>query len=170
MKREDKIKIVMADDRPVVLYGLQSWFESHERFQVAACVKTADQLFARLNAAHYDVIVLGSGLEGSRADDFALLRALRRTFPDTPVVVFTDETDAQALADMLRADAAGIVSAREEARAFERVCARVVSGAHEVVSQRIAGYRDAEDAADSSEANPDYCGVRMNVRTFIARS
>ncbi|BCQ28092.1 response regulator transcription factor (plasmid) [Caballeronia sp. NK8] len=170
MKREDKIKIVMADDRPVVLYGLQSWFESHERFQVTACLETADQLLTRLNAAHYDVIVLGSGLEGSRADDFALLRGLRRTFPDTPVVVFTDETDAQALADMRRAGAAGLVSAREEARAFERVCARVLSGVHEVVSQRIAGYCDTEDAPNSSDANPDYCGVRINVRTFIARA
>jgi DNA-binding NarL/FixJ family response regulator len=169
MKRENKIRIVVADDRPVVLYGLQSWFESHERFQVSACVRTDDQLLARLNAAHYDVIVLSGGMEGSSADDFALLRALRRTFPKTPVVIFTAATGAQAIAAIRRAGATGLVSEREEARAFERVCERVLSGAHGVVSARIASYCEAADAVDSSHAIPDYYGVRMRVRQFIAR-
>jgi DNA-binding NarL/FixJ family response regulator len=169
MKREHKISIVVADDRPVVLYGLQSWFESHERFRVTACVKSADQLLARLRTASYDLIVLGCGLEGCHADDFALLRELRRTFPDTPVVIFTDETDPDALLDMQRAGASGLVSPRDEARAFERVCERVLSGAVKVLSPRIASCGDATGAAVSFDAAPDYDGVRMSIRPFNSR-
>lgn len=168
MKRTDKISIVVADDRPVVLYGLQSWFEAHERFRVTACVKNAGQLLARLKAAHHDVIVLGRGLEGSHADDFALLRQLRRSFPETPVVVFTEETDAHTLVDMQHAGASGLVSPREEARAFERVCERVLSGAEKIVSPRIASCCNAAGSTASFDAAPDYEPVRMSVRQFIA--
>ncbi|WP_250516120.1 response regulator [Caballeronia sp. INDeC2] len=169
MKREYKISIVVADDRPVVLYGLQSWFEEHERFRVTACVRNADQLLARLKAASHDMIVLGCGLEGSYAHDFAFLRELRRTFPATPVIVFTDKTDAHTLSDIQRAGASGLVSPREEARAFERVCERVLSGAEKIVSPRIASYCNAAGAAVSFDTAPDYGGLRPNVTQFIAR-
>jgi len=168
MKRKDKISIVVADDRPVVLYGLQRWFEAHERFRVTACVRNADQLLARLTAASYDVIVLGCGLEGSRADDFALLRELRRSFRETPVVVFTEETDAHTLFDMQHAGASGLVSPREEARAFERVCERVLSGAEKIVSPRIASCCNAAASTVSFDASPDYDRVRVSVRQFVA--
>ncbi len=167
MKREDQIRMIVADDRPVVLYGVQGWFEAHERFRVTACVKSADQLLARLKAARYDVIVLGGSMQGSRTDDFALLRELRGALPDTPVVVFTNATDARTFADLQRAGAAGLVSTREEARTFERVCERVISGATQIVSPRIAAYCDA--AAASFDAAPVYYGVHMSVRRFTAR-
>ncbi|SAK51911.1 two-component system, response regulator [Caballeronia fortuita] len=169
MNRENKIKIVVADDRPVVLYGLQSWFESHERFSVSLCVRSTDQLLARLKIARYDLIVLSGGMEGAQADDFALLRALRDAYPQTPIVAFTDSTDAHVLADMQRAGAAGLVSMREEARAFERVCERVISGATEIVSPRIAACCDAAAAPAWFDASPDYDLVRMSVRQFLAR-
>ena len=164
MKRADKIRIVVADDRPIVLYGLQSWFESHERFSVAACVRNASQLFARLNSAKYDLIVLSSCIEGLRPDHVALLRELRQTFPDTPVVAFTNETAASRLADLQLAGAAGLISMREEARAFERVCDRVLSGASQVVSPRIAASCDAGEAPGSFDVIPDYRDVRVRIR------
>jgi two-component system, NarL family, captular synthesis response regulator RcsB len=169
MKRENEIRIVVADDRPVVMYGLQGWFESHERIRVTACVRHADQLLARLASASYDLIVLGGGIEGSRADDFALLRTLRQTWPGTPVIAFTEETGARALAQLQSAGAAGLVSTREAASAFERVCTRVLSGAQQIVSPRIAS--QCENAAAGASFDPalDYGGVRMSVRRIIAQ-
>jgi len=166
MKRKSKIEIVFADDRPVVLYGLQSWFESSDRFRVSACVRNADKLLARLKTTSYDVIVLSCGMEGSPADDFAFLREMRAACPDTPVVVFTGGTNAHALAETQRAGAAGLVSMREGAGEFERVCERVLSGATGIVSARIAAYRDA---AVSSDAAPDYCGESMSVTQLTVR-
>jgi len=169
MKREDKIRIVVVDDRPVVLYGLQSWFESHERFRVTACVRSTEQLLARLRTTKYDVIVVSCIGEGPGADHAALLRELRLMCPATPVVAFTDEIAAGALADIQRAGAAGLVSTREEARTFERVCSRVLSGASNIVSPRIAGYFDAGDSRDAVrcfDASSVYRGVRVSVRPF----
>ncbi|SAK63868.1 two-component system, response regulator [Caballeronia catudaia] len=169
MMRENKIEIVFADDRPVVLYGLQSWFESHERIRVTACVRNTDQLVARLKSARYDLIVLSGGIEGSCANDFAPLRALRQAFPDTPVVTFTEATDSRTLTHMQRAGAAGLVSARDEARVFERVCERVLSGAQGAASPRVASYCDAGARAGSFCASPGYRDVRLRVTRFIAR-
>ncbi|SAL82909.1 two-component system, response regulator [Caballeronia arvi] len=169
MMRESKIEIVIADDRPVVLYGLQSWFESHERIRVTACVRNTHQLVARLKSARYDLIVLSGGIEGSCADDFAPLRALRQAFPDTPVIAFTEATDSRTLAHIQRAGAAGLVSTRDEARVFERVCERVLCGAQGVASPRVASYCDEDARADSFDVSPDYRDVRLSVTRFIAR-
>ncbi|SAK46898.1 two-component system, response regulator [Caballeronia calidae] len=168
MMHEYKIRIVVADDRPVVLYGLQSWFESHERFQVTACVRNADQLFARLKAATYDLIVVGCGMEAPGAKDFAFMRALRQAFPDTPVVAFTEETGAPSLAALQRSGVSGIASTRDEARAFERVCERVLSGAKNVLSPRIAAWLGTLEALISAvDASPDYGATRIRIRQFI---
>ncbi|SAK49770.1 two-component system, response regulator [Caballeronia temeraria] len=169
MKPECKISIVVADNRPVVLSGLQSWFESHERLRVAACVTAVDQLLPTLNAANYDVIVLSCAIAGSHAGCLSLLRELRRTFPDTPVVALTDEIDAHALADIQRAGAAGLVSMRENVREFERVYERALSGATQIVSPRIAAYCDPAGATVSFDTAPNYHGVRVSVREFVAR-
>jgi DNA-binding NarL/FixJ family response regulator len=169
MMRENKIVIVVADDRPVVLYGLQSWFESHERIRVTACVRNNEQLVGRLKSARYDLIVLSGGIEGSCVDDFAPLRALRQAFPDTPVIAFTEATDSRTLAHIQRAGAAGLVSARDEARVFERVCERVLSGAQHVASPRVASYCDLHAPATSFYASPGYRNVRLSVTRFIAQ-
>ncbi|SPB15345.1 two-component system, response regulator [Caballeronia novacaledonica] len=169
MKNEYKISIVAADDRPVVLCGLQSWFEAHERFRVTAGVTNGGQLLATLKAASYDLIVLSGAQEGSRADDFALLRELRRSFPETPVVIITGETDARALFHMLDAGASGLGSPRENADVFERLCERALSGAQRIVTPHIASYCSAPGAPVSFDAAADYGRVRVSVRQFIGR-
>ncbi|MCE4546302.1 MULTISPECIES: response regulator [unclassified Caballeronia] len=169
MMRENKIEIIVADDRPVVLYGLQSWFESHERIRITACVRSMDQLLGRLKSASFDLIVLSGGIEGSCADGFAPLRTLAQTFPAMPVIAFTEETDAHALARIQLAGAAGLVSTRDEARAFERVCERTLSGAKRVVSPRIASYCDALARPNGFDAAADYRDVRVSVRKFIGQ-
>ncbi|SAL56841.1 response regulator [Caballeronia peredens] len=175
-----KIRIVVAESRPVVMSGLQHWFGVHERFDLAAFAGDGARLLDALKSAECDLIVLSGGIEGSGGDDFALLRALRHEWPDTPVVVFTHERDAAALAAMQRAGASGLASVFDEARAFERVCERVLSGAKHVVSARIAACSqpaapqpDADVCADShsdAAASPDYGTTRMNIRQFVGRT
>ncbi|SAK65415.1 two component LuxR family transcriptional regulator [Caballeronia ptereochthonis] len=168
--RAYKIRIVVAERRPVVLSGLQNWFGAHERFHIAACAGNGARLFAELASAEFDLIVLSGGIEGSEADDFALLRELRQICPDTPVVVLTDELDATALAAIQRAGASGVVSTLDEARAFERVCDRVLSGAKGIVSPLIAAFRQPADAAPTAGSNPDYGNARVNIRQFVGRT
>lgn len=169
--RAYKIRIVVAESRPVVLSGLQNWLGADARFHIVACAANGAQLIAELKSAEIDLIVLSNGLEGSVADDLALLREARQMCPDAPVVVFTDERDPGALAAMQHAGAAGLVSVLDEARAFERVCDRVLSGAKNVISPNIAACCQPIDPAPAvADASPDYGNTRMHVRQFVGRT
>ncbi|WP_061170899.1 response regulator [Caballeronia hypogeia] len=176
MTHDNKITIAVADDRPVVLRGLQSWLESDARFRVLSCARNAQQLLACLSSAGCDLIVLGCSVEAASADDFALLRELRHAYPETPVIALTDETRAVALAQIQRNGAAGLLSSHDKAHAFERVCDRVLSGARNVVSPCIAASLSATTSDDPAEESgrvnpgPDYSGARVSVTQFVARA
>ena len=164
-----KISIAVAERRPIVLSGLQNWFGAHERFHIVACAESGPALLAALISANHDLIVLSGGAEGSEADDFALLRELRRALPDTPVVVLTDERDPRAIAAIVRGGALGLVSTLDDARAFERVCDRVLSGIKHVVAPAIAASLQSADPAPASGPSPDYGNGPVNVRQFVGR-
>jgi DNA-binding NarL/FixJ family response regulator len=170
MMRAYKIRIIVAENRPVVLSGLQNWFGAHDRFHIAACARDRDQLIAALESADFDLIVVSGGIEGSGADDFALVRVLRHMRPDAPVVVLTGERDPAALASIQRAGAAGLASMLDEARAFERVCDRVLSGAQNVISPLVAACCRPADRAPVSDPGPHYGHTRVNIRQFVGRT
>ncbi|BAN28041.1 Two component transcriptional regulator LuxR family (plasmid) [Caballeronia insecticola] len=168
----------------MVVAGLQHWFRARGRFDLAASVADGAQLIDALASVECDLIVLSGGIEniedieGQGDDAFALLRAVRALRPDTPVVIFTDERDPAALVAMQRAGATGIASVLDDARAFERVCDRVLSGAKHVVSTRIAACSQpvAEAPiviaapAEPADASPDYGNMRLNIRQVVGRT
>lgn len=169
--RAYKIRIVVAESRPVVLSGLQNWLGADARFHIVACARNGAQLIAALESAEFDLIVLSNGIEGSEADDFALLRAVRQRCPAAPVVVFTDERDPGTLAAIQRAGATGLVNMLDEACAFERVRDRVLSGAKNVISPLIAACGQPVDPAPAvAEASPDYGNTRMHIKQFVGRT
>ncbi|WP_244829968.1 response regulator transcription factor [Caballeronia sp. TF1N1] len=160
-----KINIVIADDQPVVLLGLQSWFEARGRYRVAATARNAAQLFTKLERTGGDLIVMDCAFEGAPGGEFPLLRMVRERFPDVPVVAFTQETEPNTLFAMQEAGAAGIVSKCDEMREMERVCQRALSGATGIVSRRIAAYCNT---ARSFDINPSYRDVRVSVKTVAS--
>jgi hypothetical protein len=52
------IRVILADDHPIVLHGLERMFESHPDFQVAACCRDADAAIAAVRKRNADVLVL----------------------------------------------------------------------------------------------------------------
>ncbi|VXB00429.1 Response regulator receiver protein [Burkholderia sp. 8Y] len=174
MVRTDKIRLVVADEQPAIVLGLQSWFEARERYRVVASATGAQQLLLKLRDASSELVIVGCPLSlDARAagDRFGILRALRECVPHTPIVALTRDTDPLAVRAMQRAGADGIASTRDELKDFGRVCERVLSGVTGVLSRRIAACMESEgqSAHGTFNSHAVYGDVRLSATTLAAR-
>jgi DNA-binding NarL/FixJ family response regulator len=165
-RRMNKIRIVLADEHPAIIHGLQDWFDGHARYRVVAAARDAAHLFEALEVAACELIVAEAPAIGG---DHPLLSELRRRHPDTPAIAYTAHTDPQMLRGMLDAGAAAVVSKRDDLRELERICGRVMSGARGIVSKLAAASGSAPasapfDAPASFDASTPYRGVRVSVK------
>lgn len=104
------IRVFIADDHEVVRDGLRRALA--DRSDVTPCgeADTVDALFARLPAAHADVLVLDVNMPGSDGPD--VVRQVRQA-PNAPrVVVFTRFDEDSHAVTYLRAGASAFLSKR----------------------------------------------------------
>jgi DNA-binding NarL/FixJ family response regulator len=168
MTHPEKIRLVVADEQPVVLLGLQIWFEARGRYEVVASATRGEQLLAKLAAATSELIVMDCALDARArrgADRFATLRAVRERYPDTPVVALTSDTHPRTLREILCEGVEGVASAYDDLKELGRVCERVLSGVKGVTSRGIdacLAIRD-EDSPAAFNSNMIYREVRVSV-------
>ena len=81
------IRLVLADDHPIVLQGLRRLFEQQPDFDVVACCGDADGALAAVAAQPVDVLVLDYRMPGKNGLD--ILRTLAATRNPCRTVILT---------------------------------------------------------------------------------
>ena len=97
------IRVLVADDHPVVRQGLVALLESLEGFSVVAVAATGRQAIREAVLHHPDVAVLD--LQMPDLDGFAAIRELARVAPGVAVCVLTMHDDDDSLFAAMRAGA-----------------------------------------------------------------
>jgi two-component system nitrate/nitrite response regulator NarL len=121
------IKVVLVDDHPLVLKGLEQLLGSEPSFEVlAACGTTAEGLHA-VESLRPDVLVLDLKLPDQ--DGLSVLRRLDPTARPA-VVVLTASQDEDDLLDAARLGARGIVLKGMAPRVLEDCIRAVHAGEH----------------------------------------
>lgn len=82
------LKIVVADDHPLLVDGLRKMLEEMTDVQVLEPVSNGRQLLARLRAESVDLVLLD--LNMPQMDGMETLRVLKKEFPLLKVLVFTN--------------------------------------------------------------------------------
>lgn len=107
------IRVVLADDHPIVLDGVSALLKRHAAIRVVATAESAEALHQALRERDCDVVVADFGLHGpddaDGADGLELLGRLHREHPLLPVVVYTMTTDASTLRAIIAAGVRGLV-------------------------------------------------------------
>ena len=101
------IRIVLADDHPIVLQGLQHLFARHSDLEVVASCAGADDALDAARQQKPDVIVLD--LRMPQRSGLDLLSVLGRELPDVRSVVLTAAITQDQVVEALKRGAAGIV-------------------------------------------------------------
>ena len=133
------IKIFIADDHPVVRQGVRQIVALHDDLVVAGEATTGRETVERLPQLTCDVVLLDLSLPD--IDGLDLLKDLRRSRPQTPVLVLTMHSEAQFAVRALKAGAAGYVTKESAPSELVTAIRKVVVGGHYVtagLAERLA--------------------------------
>ncbi len=82
------IKLCLADNHPVVHYGMKSYFKEHPEFSFVGIVNTLDSLLDVLGKKTVDVAVIDLELDGLTS--ISAVKSLVKDYPDTKIILFTN--------------------------------------------------------------------------------
>jgi DNA-binding NarL/FixJ family response regulator len=102
------IRVVIADDHPVVRQGIRQILSANHDVVVVAEAATGTELARQLSTVECDVILLDLSMPGS--DGLELLKTLRRDWPRIPVLVLTMYSEEQFAVRTLKAGASGYLT------------------------------------------------------------
>lgn len=128
--------MVVADDHPVVLKGLEAVVATEPDLKIVAACSGGPATVEAVRKHRPDVLVLDLRLSGF--DGFQVLRALRHETSSPRAVVLTAEIDDEQTLDALRLGAAGIVL-KEMAPRLIVECIRKVHAGQQWVERKSVG-------------------------------
>lgn len=106
------IRVVIADDHPVIRDGIRFAFVGHPDCVLVDCVTSFDEVAAVLTEQPVHVVVLD--LHGMGGSPLAAVARLRRDYPKTAIVVFSSTVDIAP--ELLAAGVSGYVVKEELTR------------------------------------------------------
>jgi two-component system capsular synthesis response regulator RcsB len=87
---QDPVRIVVADDHPVILFGAEHALLKFPGLQVVGRARQSTELVKMLQTSACDVLVTDLAMPGGQyGDGLQLIGYLRRNFPNLPIVVLT---------------------------------------------------------------------------------
>ena len=101
------IRIILVDDHPIVLQGLQHLFARHEDLDVVACCVNAETAIAAARAERPDVVV--TDLRMPQASGLELIAALKEAHPDCRTVLLTASITQEEVVEALKRGVSGLV-------------------------------------------------------------
>lgn len=88
--QQQPIRVVVADDHPVILFGAEHALLKFPGIQVVGRARQSTELIKALQTTPCDVLVTDLAMPGGQyGDGLPLIGYLRRNFPDIPIVVLT---------------------------------------------------------------------------------
>lgn len=104
------LRIIIADDHPVVRIGTKAVIESNGVGRVVAEASTVTELMAALSAHPCDVLVTDYSMPGGQqADGFAMIGMIRRRFPELPVLMLSVSNNLAILRMVVATGVLGLV-------------------------------------------------------------
>jgi two-component system, NarL family, invasion response regulator UvrY len=133
--RAHPVRVLIADDHPVVRQGLKTMLSSDPEVSVVGEAKDGDEALALVHSVEWDVAVLDYSMPGRGGVD--LLAAVKHDYPDRPVLILSIYPEDPHGMRALKAGAAGYIS-KESASEDLTAAVKKVMGGGRYVSASLA--------------------------------
>jgi len=133
------IRIVIADDHPVVRNGLKQMISEQGDMEVAGEVTNGDELMAHLRQELPDVVLCDMSMPGRSGID--LIKAIKAQWPRLPLLVLSVHEDDMYAVRTIKAGAMGYVTKSSPSEQLLAAIRRVASGRlyiNEDVAEKLA--------------------------------
>lgn len=130
-----EIRVVLADDHPVVRAGLTALLGSFDRISVVGVAEDGRAAVAAVLQHRPDLVIVDLQMPGQ--DGLTTIGQLARSAPGVPVLVLTMFDDETSVLSALRAGAAGYLLKGAEPADIERTI-RAVAAGDVVLGQAVA--------------------------------
>lgn len=120
------IKICIADSIPVVIQGLQSYFQGSSKMEVVASAKSLESLLIILNGKRCDIAIVDVELDG--LSSIRDIKSILKDFPETKIVLFTNVSEQMYAPTAIKAGVAAYVSKKSSLKELESALTKVSDG------------------------------------------
>lgn len=107
-----QMKVLLADDHPIVLMGVREIIERDPRFKVVGEAMSSSELIDKISQLNPDVIITDYNMPGDEqyGDGTRLVEYLRRHFPGPRVLILTVISNPQVLNWLYELGISGVIS------------------------------------------------------------
>jgi len=102
------IKLLVADNHPIVRFGITTLLKQQEDIRLIGDVPTTRKLFEKLEEEAPDVLVLEMDIP--EINGVAALRKIRNNYPDVKVLIYSGQSEDVYALSTIRAGANGYLS------------------------------------------------------------
>jgi len=102
------IKVLLADNHPIVRMGVKHVLESASGFEVVADVSTTSELFEKLKELTPDVVMLEMDIP--EINGIATLRKIKKEHPEVKVLMYSGQSEDVYALSSIRAGAFGYLA------------------------------------------------------------
>jgi DNA-binding NarL/FixJ family response regulator len=120
------LKVVMADDHPVVLAGLRRSLEADGGFEIVGEAYDGTQVLPVINQTSPDLVLLDMHMPG--VDGIGCIARIRRSYPDVKVVMCSMEASSEQVQAAFLAGACGYVVKTVDPRDLAPAIRQAVAG------------------------------------------
>lgn len=120
------IKICVADNHPVVLQGIKSYFSTSSQIDIVAISSNLDELQNTLQSKTIDIVILDLELEG--VSSIRDIKSLIKEFTETKFVLFTSVSEKMYAPTAIKAGVTAYVMKTTSLKDFENTIIKVYQG------------------------------------------
>lgn len=102
------IKVVIADNHPIIRMGVSKVLEDANGFEVIEAVATTSELFEKLEKVSPDVLMLEMDIP--EINGIATLRKIKKEYPEIKVLMYSGQSEDVYALSTIRAGAFGYLS------------------------------------------------------------
>ena len=106
------IKVCVADNYPVVHFGIKSYFKDHKDISIVANIGNFSMLNDILLEKEIDVLLLDLELEGLYS--IITIKSIVKNFPNTKIIIYSGLPEQIYAPNVIKAGAAGFIHKNEK--------------------------------------------------------
>jgi DNA-binding NarL/FixJ family response regulator len=153
------IKVLIADDHPVIRQGLKQILEEQPDMKVTAEARNGQQAIDLAGKADCDVVVLDLDMPGKSGLD--VLKVLKESRPKLPVLILSFHPEEQFALRVLKAGASGYLTKESAPETLVKAVRRVSEG-----KRYITGTLSESLASELSIEHGELPHARLSDREF----